>query len=88
MALRAIDVARTDVATRPAPATTAAPLRTPWLAPPTTTTRTASITELRPTSRQEALSAARRERRRWLALGAVLFVSPFLACVGVLEVVR
>jgi hypothetical protein len=88
MALRAIDVATTDASRRRAPDASAAPLRTPSLSPPTTAPRTASITELRPTSRQEALSAARRERRKWLALGAVLFVTPFCACVGVLEVVR
>jgi hypothetical protein len=89
MALRAIDVATRDAPTRPSASTsTVAPRAAPWVAPPTTATRTGSITELRPTSRAEALAAARRERRRWLAIGAVLFVSPFLACVGVLEVVR
>jgi len=81
MALRAIDVRVTDA---PAPRAAIAPLRTPTFAPP----RPASITELRPASRTVALAAARRERRRWLALGALVFVTPFCACVGVLEVVR
>jgi hypothetical protein len=48
----------------------------------------ATITELRPRSRVEALAAARRERRRWAALGVVVFFTPFAACLGVLEVVR
>jgi hypothetical protein len=89
MALRAIDVATRDAPTRPSASTsTVAPLSAPWVVPPATATHTASITELRPASRAEALAATRRERRRWLAIGAVLFVTPFLACVGVLEVVR
>ena len=89
MALRAIDVATRDASRRTAArATAVVPLRTPTLAPPTATTHTASITEQRPASRAEALASARRERRKWLALGAVLFVTPFCACVGVLEVVR
>jgi hypothetical protein len=65
---------------RPAPAVPRAPAPRP--------SRTATITELRPTSRAEAQAAARRERRRWLAIGALVFVTPFVACVGVLEVVR
>jgi hypothetical protein len=89
MALRAIDVATRNAPSRTAAHTaTVAPLRTPTLAPPDAAPRAASITELRPASRSEALAAARRERRRWLALGAVLFATPFCACVGVLEVVR
>jgi hypothetical protein len=85
MALRAIDVATRDARTRSAtsaPATGA--LRTPLLSPP----RRATVTELRPASRAVALAAARRERRRWLVVGAVVFGAPFLACVGVLEVIR
>jgi hypothetical protein len=85
MALRAIDVTETPARTRraaTAPSTGA--LRTPSLAPP----RVATITELRPASRGVALAAARRERRRWLVLGALAFSAPLFACVGVLEVVR
>jgi hypothetical protein len=82
MALRAIDVTTRVARARPAPPTGA--LRTPSLSPP----RGASITELRPTSRAVALAAARRERRRWIVVGAVVFGAPFLACVGVLEVIR
>jgi hypothetical protein len=85
MALRAIDVRTRDARARPS--TTAAAtgaLRTPSLSPPRSTT----ITELRPTSRSDTLAAARRERRRWLVVGAVVFGTPFLACVGVLEVIR
>ena len=48
----------------------------------------APIRPIRPVSRVEALAAARRERRRWLVISAVFFVTPFVACVGVLEVVR
>lgn len=88
MALRAIDLGAPDA---PAPtsrhAAATAPvgvLRTPLLAPP----RTATITVLRPKSRGEALAEARRERRRWLAIGAVVFFTPFAACLGVLGVVR
>lgn len=66
----------------PAPVTCA--LRTPLLSPP----RRSTVTELRPASRTVALAAARRERRRWLVAGAVIFGAPFLACVGVLEVIR
>ncbi len=84
MALRAIDVATRDARTTPATTVASGALRTPALSPP----RRATITELRPASRVEALAAARRERRRWLLLGAVLFGTPFLACVGVLEVIR
>jgi hypothetical protein len=85
MALRAIHVTTKDARSRPA---TAAPstgaLRTPALSPP----RSATVTELRPASRAVALAAARRERRRWLVVGVVVFGAPFLACVGVLEVIR
>lgn len=83
MALRAIDVGNRDARTASA-AASAGVLRTPTLSPP----RRATITELRPASRSVALAAARRERRRWLVLGALIFGSPFLACVGVLEVIR
>lgn len=87
MALRAMDVATRDPQTRPATGTAATgPLRTPVLSPPRTDV--ATITELRPASRAVALAAARRERRRWSAIGIVVFGAPFLACVGVLEVVR
>jgi hypothetical protein len=85
MALRAIDVATRDARTRPVTSATATgALRTPPLSPP----RGATVTELRPASRAVALAAARRERRRWLVVGAVMFGAPFLACVGVLEVIR
>jgi hypothetical protein len=85
MALRAIDVTTRVARARPAGAATATgALRTPSLSPP----RSATITELRPAPRAVALAAARRERRRWLVVGAVLFGAPFLACVGVLEVIR
>ncbi len=85
MALRAIDVATRDARTRTATASVATgALRTPSLAPP----RRAPVIELRPASRAQALAAARRERRRWLVIGAVVFGTPFLACVGVLEVIR
>jgi hypothetical protein len=97
MALRAIDVATTEARSRPARPTArhAAPSRTstaqavpslttPLLAPP----RTATITELRPRSRVEALAAARRERRTWFVIGLLVFATPFAACLGVLEVVR
>jgi hypothetical protein len=49
---------------------------------------TASITELRPATRSVAVAAARRERRKWMAVGVVVFASPFLASLGVLEVIH
>ncbi len=38
--------------------------------------------------RMVTISAQRRERRRWLAVGVVLFTSPFVACLCVLGLVR
>ena len=75
MALRAIDLGPLEVATVPAPtATTSAPA--------------ATIHEFAPTPRMITVAAARRERRRWLAVAAVVFLTPLAACLGVLEVVR
>ena len=48
----------------------------------------ATVTTLPVAPRAAALGAARRERRRWFALGAVLLAVPFTACLAVLEVVR
>jgi hypothetical protein len=62
-----------DVATLDAPTRVARPL--------------ASVTSLQ-APRAVALGAARRERRRWMALGGLLVGVPFVACLGVLEVVR
>jgi hypothetical protein len=38
--------------------------------------------------RMVTLAAARRERRRWFALGTLLFAGPLAACLVVLEVIR
>ena len=73
MALRAIDLASLD-----APTTVERP----------TGAALATVTVLSPAPRMVALAAARRERRKWLALGAVVFAAPLAACLGVLEVVR
>jgi hypothetical protein len=48
----------------------------------------ATITVLRQAPRPVAVAAARRERRKWMAIGIVVFASPFLACLGVLEVIH
>ena len=48
----------------------------------------ATVTAIAPPPRMVALGAARRERRRWFVLGALLVATPFLACIGVLEAVR
>jgi hypothetical protein len=50
--------------------------------------RSAMITPIAPAPRMVALAAARRERRKWFVLGALLAGAPFFACIGVLEVVR
>ena len=49
---------------------------------------TATVHEFRATPRMITLAAARRERRRWLFVAAVVFMTPLAACLGVLEVVR
>jgi hypothetical protein len=72
MALRAVTV---DV--RDAPITHA-PRRTPG------TTRTGLRVEPRPV----AVAGMRHERRRWLLIAVAVFATPFVACLGVLEVVR
>jgi hypothetical protein len=38
--------------------------------------------------RMVTIAAARRERRRWFALGTLLFAGPLAACLVVLEVIR
>jgi len=76
MALRAIDVGTAE-ATRTA--ATLAPATEPALA---------TVHELHPVSRTVSLSAHRRERRRWSALGVVVLVAPFAGCLCVLGVVR
>jgi hypothetical protein len=48
----------------------------------------ATIHELHPTPRMITAAAGRRERRRWLAVAAVVFLTPLAGCLGVLEVVR
>jgi hypothetical protein len=48
----------------------------------------ATISELHQLPRPVVAAAARRERRKWMAIGIVVFASPFLACLGVLEVIR
>jgi hypothetical protein len=47
-----------------------------------------TIHEFAPTPRMITLAAARKERRRWLTLAAIVFLTPLVACLGVLEVVR
>jgi hypothetical protein len=48
----------------------------------------ATIHEFAPTPRMVTVAAARRERRRWLVVAGVVFLTPLAACLGVLEVVR
>jgi hypothetical protein len=48
----------------------------------------ATITVLCPAPRTVAVAAVRRERRKWMAIGVAVFASPFLACIGVLEVIH
>jgi hypothetical protein len=48
----------------------------------------ATIHEFAPTPRMITLAAARRERRRWLVVASLVFLTPLAACLGVLEVVR
>jgi len=97
MALRAVDARRRQAAARHATHAVLRPVRVvhPVREPPRDGAaridgvgRLAPVAAIHPVSRAEALAAARRERRRWLAVGAIVFVTPFLACVGVLEVVR
>lgn len=57
-------------------------------APRRTPAAGATITELRPAPRQVAVAAARRERRKWMAVGIVVFATPFLASLAVLEVIH
>jgi hypothetical protein len=61
-------------------------LDTPTRVAPRTTL--ATVTPIAPAPRMVALGAARRERRRWFALGVLFFLAPLAACLGVLEVVR
>jgi hypothetical protein len=77
MALHAVAV-RSPVAASP---------RTPVLASHSATA-TASLAGLRPSPRPVAVAAARRERRKWMAVGVVVFATPFLASLGVLEVLH
>jgi len=63
-----------DLATLDVPSTISRPL--------------ATVTQLPAAPRATALGAARRERRRWFALGVALTAVPFTACLAVLEVVR
>ena len=49
---------------------------------------TATIHEFAPTPRMITAAPARRERRHWLAVAAIVFLTPLAACLGVLEVVR
>jgi hypothetical protein len=55
---------------------------------PTIAAAHATIHEFAPMPRMVAIAAARRERRRWLVLAGVVFLTPLAACLGVLEVVR
>jgi len=55
---------------------------------PTIAAATATIHEFPSVPRMVAIAAARRERRRWLLVAGVVFLTPLAACLGVLEVVR
>lgn len=50
--------------------------------------RTATISPLRVATRADTVSRLRRERRRWFVVGALVFGTPVVACLGVLGVVR
>jgi hypothetical protein len=58
------------------------------LAPTRVAPRPGTVTAIGPPPRMVALQAARRERRKWLIVGTLLFATPFAACLGVLEVLR